>query len=42
MYIPYHVSNKEQAFVNVVLGQQWIGVINCQINWTTREYLLKV
>ena len=42
MHIPFHVANKDQAFVNVVLGRQWIGMTNCQINWTTREYLLKV
>ena len=42
MHIPFHVANKDQAYVNVVLGRQWIGMTNCQINWTTREYLLKV
>ena len=42
MHIPFHVAHKDQAFVNVVLGRQCIGMTNCQINWTSCEYSLQV
>ena len=42
MHLVFHVTNKQQASVNVVLGRQWIGATNCQINWTSRKYSLHV
>ena len=42
MHIPFRGTNKDQAFVNVILGPQWIGMTNCQISWMNHEYLLKV
>ena len=42
MHLVFHVANKHQASVNVVLGRQWIGATNCQINWTSRKYSLQV
>ena len=33
MHIVFHVTHENQAAVNVVLGRQWMGATNCQINW---------
>ena len=42
IHVVFHVANKQQASVNVVLGRQWIGATNCQIDWTSRKYSLQV
>ena len=42
MHIVFHVADKDQASMNIALGRQWMGLTNCQINWTTRHYSLQV
>ena len=42
MHLVFHVANKQQASMSVVLGRQWIGTMNCQIDWTSRKYSLQV
>ena len=37
-YISFHVADKEQTATDLVLGRQWIGQTNFQINWATRKY----
>ena len=37
-YIIFHVADKEQTATDLVLGRQWMGQTNFQVNWATRTY----
>ena len=42
MYINFYVATKGEYVEHVILGRLWMRNTNCQLNWGTRQYLLKV
>ena len=35
MHTIFHVAQKEQASVDMILGQSWMAQINCLIDWSS-------
>ena len=42
MYTIVYVANVGESIEHMILGRQWIHYINCQLDWETRHYALKV
>lgn len=40
MHLVIHVTHENQAAMDVVLGRQWMGQTNCQLNWATQQYTI--
>ena len=40
MHTIFHVAQKEQASVDMILGQSWMAQINCLIDWSSRSSTL--
>ena len=41
-YVLFYVANMNESIEQVILGRHWMQTTNCQLNWTTREYMLQV
>ena len=39
-YVLFYVANVNESIEHVILGRHWMQTVNCQLNWTTREYTI--
>ena len=40
MHTTFHVAQKDQASVDMILGQSWMAQTNCLIDWSSRSSTL--